>query len=120
MSINVTFAPPRPASKAAASPDAEFWMSVDLDKQTEMPHGVGHMLVFGIPSKCPECKKENLKVTSKWLEVKCASCGHTERHTRVADATWIATWATIQQPANRGCGDERPPLGSLVPFGTTL
>src|SRR5205807_2485688 len=79
----------------AADTAANFWMGVDLTKEDDIPHGVGHMVVYGIPAQCPECKKANLQVTNEWLTVKCPNCGHTEHHTQVADGTWIATWSEI-------------------------
>jgi hypothetical protein len=80
---------------ASAVADAKFWMNVKLDDQTEIPHGVGHMLIWAIPAKCPVCKTGTLHADENWLEVECDRCGHTEMHSRLADAVWIATWAAI-------------------------
>jgi len=98
-----------------ADASADFWMSVDLSNATDIPHGVGHRVVMG-DYTCPQCKKQNMHVTSKWLEVKCDNCGRTETHTLLADAAWIATWSSIHgtgpSPASLGeaylrTGDER-------------
>ena len=86
--------------------DSAFWMSVDLDNQTEIPHGIGHDLIVGLPITCPKCKEGHLHVTKNWLEVKCDHCNHTETHTRAADATWIGTWSEIH-----GAGPNPQSLG---------
>src|SRR5206468_7709684 len=79
-----------------ADDDAKWWLGVDLAAQEEIPVTVGHRLVYpGIPETCEKCKSGKMQMTQRWLEIKCDHCGQTERHTPLADATWVASWSEI-------------------------